>query len=100
MKTVATQDLIDALRARMKEIKHEGNYRKNGCKGELSTQQTDDCCALFSSAGRLKDSYTVRVSLSWLTGSGLGDVYDRARHGDHGAQEVVDVINRVFKEAE
>ena len=31
MKTVATQDLIDALRARMKEIKHEGNYRKNGC---------------------------------------------------------------------
>ena len=95
MKQIETQTIINALNARRREIKAAASMGANG----MQTPEVDDSVALFNAAGRLKDTYTVRVSMPFLTGSGLGDVYERARHGDHGAQLVVEVIAKVFKEA-
>ena len=97
MRMISTSKLISALNAEMANIRRAGGLHQSGRVSELSIAQVEDNCELFCAVKAIKESYAETVSISWIYGSGLGYVFQKARQGERSAQRVADVINEFLK---
>lgn len=97
MRMISTSRLISALNAEMASIRRTGGLHQSGRVTELSIAHVEDNCELFCAVKAIKASCAETVSISWIYGSGLGYIFQKARQGERSARRVADVINEFLK---